>query len=97
MTPLLTFHRNFIWPTLFITFFGCFIILASGSWLFAVSLFWTKIITNGLIGCYFLLFHKQQFYFYHNLGYTKTQLCAFSFLLDMSIWALLTLLTIKLL
>jgi hypothetical protein len=97
MTRLLTFHRNFVWPLTFISLFGCFIILASGSWLFAITMFWTKVITNTLTGFYFHLFHQEQFYFFHNLGYTKTQLYAFCFLFDMAVWAALTALTISLL
>jgi hypothetical protein len=97
MQALLTFHRNFVWPVTFISMFGCLLILGAGNWLFAVNIFWTKVFTNVIIGFYFHLFHSDQFYFFYNLGYSKTQLYTFSFLLDMSIWFLLTVLTIMLL
>jgi hypothetical protein len=95
MNVILLFYRNFLWFANFISLFGCLLIWAYGGWQFAIAVFWTKVGTNILLGLYVELFQHEQFYFFYNLGYSKMQLYSASFLLDMLIWFLQSLITIE--
>lgn len=95
MRIILTFYRNFSWVVLSITFFGCSLIVMSGTWNFVVSIFWMKLFTNAMLGLFIHIFSPEQLYFFNNLGYSKTRIFASAFLLDMVIWFLLSWLTIK--
>lgn len=96
MRVILTFYRNFFWLVLSISFFGCWLIWMYGSWQFMVLVFWMKVFTNILLGIFIHLFSPSQFYFFKNLGYSKSRLFAFTFILDMVIWFLLSFTTLKL-
>ena len=97
MQVVLTFYRNFSWIVLGISLFGCVIVLAYGSWQYMVVVFWTKVLTNTLLGLYINYYRSEQFCFFANLGYSKIRIFTFTFILDMLIWFLLSWLTIKLL
>lgn len=97
MRIVLTFYRNFSWPVLGISLFGCWLIWIYGSWQYIVLVFWMKVITNTLLGLFTHIFSPDQFYFFNNLGYNKIRLYVFTFFLDMVIWFLLSWLTIKIL
>jgi hypothetical protein len=97
MNTILIFYRNFVWLANFISLFGCYLIVVSGSWLFVTVVFWVKISTNFILGLYTHIFHPDQFYFFNNLGYSKPKLYALTFMFDMTLWMILSLLTIKLL
>jgi hypothetical protein len=90
MNVVLTFYRNFIWPVTFISLISCYL-LFDGSAKDVVYLFWMKIITNLFMGIYFEIFHPNQFYFFYNLGYSKTNLYIGVAIVDLSVWLLLTL------
>lgn len=57
-------------------------------------MFWMKIVTSFLLGIFFHLFRAQQFYFFNNLGYTKTRLYIAAGILDLSVWLALILIVI---
>ena len=95
MRVILTFYKNFLWFVLGISLFGCYLIWVYGSWQFMITVFWIKIVTNILLGLYILIFHPEQFYFFLNLGYSKMKLYTLTFILDMAIWFVLSVLTIK--
>lgn len=95
MNVVLTFYRNFSLVALGISLIGCVLVLAYGSWLYMVVVFWTKVLTNTLLGLYINYYRPEQFYFFANLGYSKIRIFAFTFILDMLIWFLLSWLTIK--
>jgi nucleoside recognition membrane protein YjiH len=90
MNVILTFYRNFIWPATFITLISCYILLDSSP-KDVVYLFWMKIITGFFIATCFEFVHAQQFYFFNNLGYSKTKLYLAAAIVDLSVWLLLTL------
>src|SRR5688572_17731564 len=96
MPVVLTFYRNFSWFVLGISLFGCWLIWIYGSWQF-MPMFWTKVLTNILLGLFIHVFSPGQFNFFNNLGYSKSRLYVFTFIFDMVIWFLLSWLTIKIL
>jgi hypothetical protein len=95
MHVVLTFYRNFRFVASAITLFGCYLVVASESWLFVMPMFWTKIFTNVILGLLVNYFSADQFCFYANLGYNRIRLFALKFILDMVIWGVLSWLTIK--
>lgn len=90
MNLILTFYRNFIWPLTCITLISCYILI-DGSAKDVVYLFWMKLITSLSFGIYFEFFQTHQFYFFNNLGYSKTKLYIGVATIDLSVWLLLTL------
>ena len=89
MNVILTFYRNFIWPTTLITLISSNILLY-GSAKDIVYLFWLKLISNICLGAYFEFFEAQQFYFFNNLGYSKITLYMSAAFVDLVAWSLLT-------
>jgi len=94
MRVIFSFYRNFIWFVTGISMFGCYMMWLYGSAAFMIFVFWVKIVTNILLGLYVNIFHDSQFYFYYNLGFSRTRLFAATFMLDMLIWILMSVLTI---
>lgn len=90
MNVILTFYRNFIWPVTLITLISCYILLDSSP-KNVVYLFWMKIITGLCFGLYVEFFQAQQFYFFNNLGYSKTKLYIGVATVDLFVWLLPTL------
>ena len=97
MRVIFTFYLNFLWFAISISLFGCWLITIYGSWQYIVMIFWTKVITNAFLGFFIHIFSPSQFYFFKNLGYSKSKLYALTFTFDMVIWLLLSWLTIKIL
>jgi hypothetical protein len=95
MSVILTFYRNFVWLVIFITVLGCYLMFSAGSWTFIVVTFWMKIITNITLALFIHIFHPSQYYFFNNLGFGVLQLYVFTFILDMLIWFILSVLTIN--
>ena len=85
MNVIFTFYRNFIWPVTFITLISCYVLL-TGSAKDIVYLLWMKVISNACMGFYFELFEGNQFYFFNNLGYSKSTLYISVALLDFALW-----------
>jgi hypothetical protein len=94
MPAILAFYRNIAWISNFITVFGCYLIWQSHSWAFIVVVFWIKLCTNTLLSLYVHFFHADQYYFFQNLGFGKTALHGFTFMLDMLVWLILSMVTI---
>src|SRR5688572_24423465 len=95
MSVIFTFYRNFIWFANFISLFGCYLLWVYGSWAYMIAVFWVKVSTNTVLGLYIHIFNADQYYFFNNLGFRKTELYVFTFLLDLSIWLMLSLITVK--
>jgi hypothetical protein len=68
---LLTFYGNFFLLNLLITLACAFLFWEYGSSIFAV-LFWFKIVTLGLVWYFTEHYKKKEFYYYLNLGISKT-------------------------
>jgi len=96
MQAILAFYRNFVWSSAFITIFGCYLIVAHGSWAFIAPVFWMKVLTNIVLGLYTHIFRAEQYCFFLHFGFDKARLYMYTFTLDMMIWLMLSVLTIKL-
>lgn len=89
---LFTFYRNFLILSLLITF-GCVFIY----WLHGIAtftaLFWSKLITFGVI--YFVINSSKsnEFYYYQNLGISKRMLWTATFSFDLIIFIFLIFIT----
>lgn len=90
---LWSFYRKAAWLLNFHTLFGCLLFYLHGSTTFLVPIVWTKVIVNVLTAAYILVFESHEFVFYRNLGFSKPMLFGGSFLIDITIWALLSFLT----
>jgi len=97
MRVILTFYKNFSWLVLAISLLGCWLIWLYGSWQYMIVVFWTKVLTNTLLGLFIHIFSPSQFYFFKNLGYSKTRLYTYTFIFDMVIWFIMSWLTIRML
>jgi hypothetical protein len=69
-------------PALLITLVCTAFLWQSGSALFLVSLFWTKIITTLFLIGFVWLFRSSAFYFYHNLGLSLKNILLAMVLID---------------
>src|SRR5689334_5304197 len=83
---LFAFYRNFVVVTGSISVIFCFIYWSTASLSFAFTLFWTKLITNFLIGLLFIVFNRDATLFYNNLGYSSSKMYTGMMLLDLMIW-----------
>ncbi len=90
----LLFYQNVVLATTFINFFGCYLLLESGTVLFIIPVFSMKVITNILIGAIFHFFKQNQLYFFQNLGVSTFDLYSSAFGIDMTLWFGVTLLTL---
>lgn len=86
---LLTFYRSFAFPALIVTVISCGFRMAAPQPEYIIPLFFTKVMTNGLLGVLFYFFSSDKLYFYFNLGYTTTRLYTMVFLADFLIWLVL--------
>jgi hypothetical protein len=91
---IITFYRNFIFPSLIITGIGCYFLVQAAHPLFLIYVFWMKVFTSFFLGLYFYFFRAHSLMFYHNLGFSSRQLYGFTFLIDFSIWMLASAYTI---
>ena len=69
-------------PAIFITLTCAAFLWQSGSVLFLVWLFWTKIITTLLLIGFVYLFRSSAFCFYHNLGLSLRNILIAMILID---------------
>lgn len=66
----LTCFRLIAIPSLFITLLCGVFLWMSGTPMFLVSLFWTKVITCLLLLVFVYVFRSSGFHFFHNLGFS---------------------------
>ncbi len=90
MAALLVFYRNFALPCSLISLANCIFLYEAGTALYLLYSAWLKLLATMLIGVYVYVFRHQQFYFFHNLGYTKLQLFATAFAIDIISWIALS-------
>jgi hypothetical protein len=88
LAVLFLFFRNFIWITTSITLFECYLFAISDDVQVIMMLFWTKLVSDLLIGLLFLLLQPRALFFFHNLGYTRVKLFGSALAFDLSMWAL---------
>ena len=86
LTVLFLFFRNFIWITTSITVFECYLLAVSGDVRVVLTLLWTKLAANAVIGLLFLMLQGNRMFFFHNLGYSRFQLFGSALLFDLAIW-----------
>lgn len=61
-------YRYIAWPSLVITFFTGALLWQAGNAYFLINLFWTKLITTGLLVAYIWLYRRGDFFFFLNAG-----------------------------
>jgi len=93
MRVCLTFYRTVAIPLIAISVVCCFQVWQAQSVYFIIPVFWVKILTSLVIGTYLVIFRSEQFVFYNNLGYSRTRLFAYTFVVDFLIWLLLMTIT----
>ncbi|MCW5911373.1 MAG: hypothetical protein KIT62_09880 [Cyclobacteriaceae bacterium] len=69
-------------PAVLITIACAAFLWMSGSALFLVSLFWTKVITNVLLAGFVYVFRSSRFCFFHNLGFSLKYILLSMILMD---------------
>src|SRR5437879_1222014 len=65
---MLTCFKFIAVPSVVITIATSFFLLSSGTPFFLIPVFWTKIITTGLLLLFVHFFRDSQFYFFNNIG-----------------------------
>lgn len=83
-----TFYKSFILASTAITICCLYFFYQYGFGIFA-TLFWFKIITLGLIFYYINSYKSKEFYYYQNLGISKTLLWITTFIFDFSLFIFL--------
>ncbi|HMG92805.1 MAG TPA: hypothetical protein VK589_22260 [Chryseolinea sp.] len=58
-----------------------------------MTLFWIKASSSALLGTVFHLGRAEQLHFYHNLGFSTTQLYALTLVLDLLLWVVMIIVT----
>src|SRR6266487_1501920 len=94
MKTVLMFYKGFYGAITAINLFTCFLLWKSQNPFFVSALVPMKVITNFLIGIYVSMFQSQQFYFFHNLGFSKQKIFSLAFLFDFLLWITLISLTL---
>jgi hypothetical protein len=85
MRLILTFYRSFVVVSSLITIACVGIISINGlKTLTAVLLF--KTATSGIIILFLNQYKKKEFYYYHNLGFSRVRLWVFSLGIDLAIF-----------
>lgn len=90
-----TFYRSFIFASSIITLSSISIIYTNGISVLAI-LFWFKIITLGLIVYFINTYKSKEIYYYKNFGLSKLFLWGSTLLIDMFLFIILLILTLKL-
>ncbi|MBT1703618.1 hypothetical protein [Chryseosolibacter indicus] len=97
MRVIFAFYQSFIPITLTVSLIGCVLIYHYGSWHYAIPILFMKVFVNGILALYTYYFNAGQFYFYHNLGFTRRILLVTTCVTDIIIWLLMTLFTLNVL
>jgi len=85
LSLLLTFYRNFWLANTLITLMCCFLLWEYGQSIYKV-LFCLKAFTLFIIYQYIRSYKKNEFYYYQNLGLSKTILWTYTFGFDILAW-----------
>ena len=89
MRVCLTFYRTLAFPLIGISLICAHQVWQAQSVHFIFRVLWVKLLTSLVIASYIILFRSNQFIFFNNLGYSRSRLLAYSFVLDFSIWLLI--------
>jgi hypothetical protein len=88
------FYKNFIFLSLLITLI-CAFLLSKYHFIIFPILFWIKVATLGISYIFINSYKKHEYYYYRNLGLSKSFLWLSSIALDISIFILLMFITSK--
>ncbi len=91
---ILTFYQSFAFASLVITMSCVSMMYAFGIDTFTM-LFWFKLITFGLIFYYIQHLKKDDLYYYKNLGLTKRFLWGWALTIDVMLFLIFMLITLK--
>lgn len=86
MRVCMTFYRTLAIPLIGITLICGLQVLQAQTVYFILRVFWVKVFTSVIIGAYITIFRNEQFIFYNNLGYSRTDLLVRTFILDFTVW-----------
>ena len=86
MPVILTFYRNFLVPCSVVSIANCVYVFLAGGYLYILGTLGLKVFTTLAIGLYYHLAHRNQLYFFNNLGFSATRLYTVSFLIDIVSW-----------
>jgi len=89
------FYKNFIFLSLLITLICTFLLWEYHFAIFPI-LFWTKVATLGISYIFINSYKKHEYYYYRNLGLSKTLLWSGSFGFDLILFILLAFIITKL-
>lgn len=92
---ILDFYQSFSYTSILITIVCVFFTCKFGIGAFA-PLFWFKITTLGLIYYIIKTYKSDEFYYYKNLGLTKRILWISAMLIDLGLFILLLIISLKL-
>lgn len=83
-----TFYAGFFLPSLLVTA-GCIRSFWLYGWAGFSAVFWCKVLTLALLYFFVNEYRKKEYYYYQNLGISKTMLWAASLSLDVMLFILL--------
>lgn len=89
LNVLFLFFRNFLWITIAITLFECFLLSFYDDAQVVLVLFWTKLASDILIGLMFAFLQPEKMYFYYNLGFSRWHLYGGALCIDLLFWVFL--------
>lgn len=87
------FYSNFRVLTVGASLFTCVLYFLATEPLFAIPLFWSKLLSNALVILFFHIFQQDRLYLFYNLGVTRLFLYISCVALDLIIWLGLILIT----
>lgn len=92
---LFTFYRYFSWVSVFINAACAYLLWRNGTSVYS-ALFWFKIFTMGVSFYLVNESRKQEFFYYHNFGFSKKSLWATTLTFDLLLFFGLMILTYQL-
>ena len=84
---ILMFYRYFAFVSLLLTGIAAWLVVTKG-WEAFQAVFWMKIITTGIIYWFISAAKEKEFYYFQNLGVSKTSLWGYALGLDLGIFTL---------
>jgi lipopolysaccharide export system ATP-binding protein len=91
---VLTFYKSFFAASFLITLLCCLLFLEFGTGIL-LPLHWLKLSATAIIFFYIRTYKNKEFYYYQNLGLSKTFLWSLTMSLDLALYVLLLLLGVK--
>lgn len=86
-----TFYSGFIWPSAVVTL-SCAVTYYLNGYAILGTLVWIKIILNTLTAYFIHSFRPREYYYYQNLGFSKSILWSLTFIVDFILFVLILLL-----